>query len=83
MLKRTDRDFYYCDCGGNEPDELGNVRENVSYDLENETITCRDCGTVYNKKPHTDHCFKCGAKYKKYAWHIPSGCKECNKSFVS
>ena len=83
MLKRTDRDFYYCDCGKNKPDELGNVRKNVSYDLENETITCKDCGTAYSQKPHIGYCPICGTEYKKYTWYIPSGCRECNKSFVS
>lgn len=82
MLKHYG-DRYYCDCGDNQIDEMGNVNENVKYDLEKETITCKDCGTVYDQKPHTGRCFKCGAEYKKYAWHSPSGCKECNKSFVS
>lgn len=81
-LKRSNRDFYYCDCGGNVPDERGNVRENVSYDLKNKTITCKDCGTVYQEKPHTGRCFRCGREFQKYAWHTPSGCNKCCMSFV-
>lgn len=83
MLKNSGRDFYYCDCGDNQPNEMGNVRENVNYDLKNEKITCDDCGTIYDEKPRTGSCFKCGAKYKKYTWYSPSGCRKCNKSFVS
>ena len=82
MALKNIRDFYYCDCNGNVPDKTGNVRENVQYDLENETITCKDCRTVYNVKPHIGKCWNCGATFKKYAWWVPSGCNKCYRSFV-
>lgn len=82
MALKNTRDFYYCDCNGFAPAETGIVEENVKYDLEAETITCKDCGTVYNVKPHIGECFRCGHKFKKYAWWVPSGCDGCHRSFV-
>ena len=86
-LKRDiKRDIYYCDCVGTlvERPGLGTERtENVRYDLKHKTITCNDCGSVYNVEPGKDRCVRCGAEYQKYAWWVPSGCPKCPKSFVS
>jgi predicted Zn-ribbon and HTH transcriptional regulator len=75
-LHRDSRsDVYYCDCDGGK-------RENVSYNLKDKTITCKDCGVVYQVEPHQGRCFNCRATFPKYAWYIPSGCPRCKRSFV-
>ncbi|CAB1251545.1 protein of unknown function [Ruminococcaceae bacterium BL-6] len=53
----------------------------MTYEFATHSFKCK-CGYIEQMKPTIEHCFHCGATFNRFIWFDPSGCPECNHSFV-
>jgi hypothetical protein len=57
-------------------------KDDAMYDDSNKRFICCHCARTEKVIAGKQTCFKCKNVYEEFTWFDPSGCKDCNVSFI-